>query len=176
MTQIISLDAFRQNRATLLADIRGETPEETTVPITQASALLPALVEVTADGQFFDYGRILMRTMRRMVAEVLKEVETNGLPTGSTILIQFETIAPGVEMPPHLLDAFPREMTIILDQWWKDLFVTETGMTVTLSFYGQAETLTIPFSAMRAMHDPNCGFAVSMVPAPSPEPHNPQIA
>lgn len=175
MTQIISLDAIRQKRAALLADIRGDEPEAT-VPIVQASAD-PVPLALTQDGKFFDYNVIVTHAMQGMVRSLFAEIAVNGLPSGSVIYLEFATIAPGVQMPPHLLDAFPREMTLLFDQWWKDLFVSAEGITVTMSFYGQAETLVIPFGAMRAFADPHAGFAVSLVPPTSnPAPHGPQIA
>lgn len=69
------------------------------------------------------------------------------------------TIA-GVQIPPHLHEQYPKEMTIVLQYQYYGLVVTETGFSVTLSFNNIKERLTIPFGAITTFADPSVNFAL----------------
>ena len=68
--------------------------------------------------------------------------------------------APGVNIPNRLKERFPDEMTIVLQNKFWDLKVTETGFTVGLSFSQIPSTLIIPFSAITAFVDPAVDFGL----------------
>ena len=51
-------------------------------------------------------------------------------------------------------------MTIVLQNQFWDLKVTESGFEVGLSFDGHPETLGIPFSALKGFFDPSVPFGM----------------
>src|SRR3546814_11447472 len=57
-----------------------------------------------------------------------------GLPGGHHFYITFRTRAPGVNIPGHLLERFPEEMTIVIQNRYWDLSVSEDRFEVGLSF------------------------------------------
>ena len=75
------------------------------------------------------------------------------LPGNHHFYITFKTNAPGVSIPDRLKQRFPDEMTIVLQNKFWDLKVTEQGFSVGLSFNQIPSTLVVPFSAITAFVD-----------------------
>lgn len=106
------------------------------------------------------YDILAQEALRGVVRKVLSEVVKTGLPGEHHFFISFVTRAPGVRMSQRLLDQYDKEMTIVLQNQYWDLKVTETGFEVGLSFDGQHEALAIPFSALKGFFDPSVQFAL----------------
>lgn len=107
-----------------------------------------------------NYGQLMQRAMRRMMAEVLAIVAEDGLPGDHHFYISFETEHPGVDIPDWLRESYPEEMTIVLQEWFDDLAVTPDRFSVTLNFSNRPETLVIPFAAVRTFVDPSVKFGL----------------
>lgn len=108
------------------------------------------------------YDEIVQEALRAVVGRVLGQVESTGgsLPGNHHFYITFKTGAPGVAIPDRLKERFPDEMTIVLQNKFWDLRVTEDGFTVGLSFNQIPSTLIIPFSAITAFVDPAVDFGL----------------
>lgn len=106
------------------------------------------------------YDILAQEALRGVVRKVLSEVVKTGLPGEHHFFISFVTRAPGVRMSQRLLDQYDKEMTIVLQNQYWDLKVSETGFEVGLSFDGQHENLVIPFSALKGFFDPSVQFAL----------------
>ncbi|MGL5838036.1 MAG: SspB family protein [Sphingorhabdus sp.] len=119
------------------------------------------------------YDDVVQEALRAVVSRVLGEVAANGLPGEHHFYITFKTRAPGVNIPVHLMERFPDEMTIVLQHKYWDLKVEEEHFEVGLSFSQVPSHLSIPFSAITAFVDPAVDFALQFhVEADSgPEPH-----
>jgi hypothetical protein len=107
-----------------------------------------------------NYGQLMQKAMRRMTAEVLGHVAEHGLPGDHHFYISFETGHPGVDMPDWLRDTYPEEMTIVLQDWFADLAVTQDRFSVTLNFSDQPQALVIPLDAIRTFVDPSVKFGL----------------
>lgn len=121
------------------------------------------------------YDEIVQEALRAVVGRVLGQVERDGgLPGDHHFYITFKTQAAGVTIPRHLVERFPDEMTIVLQNKFWDLKVGETAFQVSLTFNQVAAQLTVPFSAITAFVDPAVNFALQFQAqdGPSgPEPH-----
>ncbi|HEY0027130.1 MAG TPA: ClpXP protease specificity-enhancing factor SspB [Allosphingosinicella sp.] len=107
------------------------------------------------------YDEIVQEALRAVVGRVLGEVETTGvLPGEHHFYITFKTAAVGVDIPRHLSERFPDEMTIVIQNRFWDLKVNEDGFEVGLSFNQQAAKLVIPFAAITGFVDPAVNFAL----------------
>ncbi len=114
-----------------------------------------------APDSLIPYDEIVQEALRAVVGRVLGEVEKNGgLPGGHHFYITFKTGAAGVDIPRHLVERFPDEMTIVIQIRYWDLAVTETGFTVGLSFNQVGSLLVIPFAAVTGFVDPAVNFAL----------------
>ena len=107
------------------------------------------------------YDEIVQEALRAVVGRVLGEVEATGrLPGEHHFYITFKTAAPGVEIPRHLSERFPDEMTIVIQNRFWDLKVRDDGFEVGLSFNQAPAKLVIPFAAITGFVDPAVNFAL----------------
>jgi hypothetical protein len=107
------------------------------------------------------YDEIVQEALRAVVGRVLREVEsTGGLPGEHHFYITFKTHAAGVDIPKHLTERFPDEMTIVLQNKFWDLRVQADGFSVGLSFNQMPAKLVIPFAAITGFVDPAVDFAL----------------
>lgn len=106
------------------------------------------------------YDILAQEALRGVVRKVLSEVARTGLPGEHHFFISFVTKATGVRISQRLLEKYDKEMTIVLQNQFWDLKVTETGFEVGLSFDGQREILGIPFAAIKGFFDPSVQFGL----------------
>ena len=107
-----------------------------------------------------DYQELLDQALRGVVRSALRIVEENGLPGKHHIYVSFLTQYPGVIMANHLLEKYPQEITIVLQNQFWDLSVSEEAFELTLSFGGSPEQLTVPFQALSGFADPSVQFGL----------------
>ncbi|MGF1552820.1 MAG: SspB family protein [Paracoccaceae bacterium] len=107
-----------------------------------------------------NYGRIMERAMRSVLADVLGLVAEDGLPGEHYFYITFDTRHPGVDIDDTLRRQYPEQMTIVLQHEFSDLAVTPDRFTVTLSFSGRAQVLVVPFAAVHTFADPSANFGL----------------
>ncbi len=121
------------------------------------------------------YDEIVQEALRAVVGRVLRQVENTGggLPGAHHFYITFKTQAPGVDIPRHLVERFPDEMTIVLQNKFWDLKVRDDLFQVSLTFNQVAALLIIPFAAITAFVDPAVNFALQfqVQSDEAPEPH-----
>jgi len=114
-----------------------------------------------APDSLIPYDEIVQEALRAVVGRVLGEVERNGgLPGEHHFYITFKTGAAGVDIPQHLVERFPDEMTIVIQNRYWDLKVKPDGFEVGLSFNQVPARLIIPFSAVTGFVDPAVNFAL----------------
>lgn len=114
----------------------------------------------------YHYDKLVERALRGVIRDVLKRVAQEGLRSAHHFFIGFATQAPGVVMPPRLVERFPNEITIVLQHQFWDLEVGEEAFSVSLSFDKQIERLTIPFAAITSFADPSVEFALAFAEQP----------
>ncbi|WP_380873024.1 hypothetical protein ACFB49_39010 [Sphingomonas sp. DBB INV C78] len=115
----------------------------------------------TPPDSLIPYDEIVQDALRAVVGRVLGEVQANGgLPGQHHFYITFKTGAPGVDIPQHLIERFPDEMTIIIQHRFWDLKVRPDAFEVGLSFNQVPAKLVIPFAAVTGFVDPAVNFAL----------------
>jgi hypothetical protein len=106
------------------------------------------------------YDVMVERALRGVLRETLDHVAEHGLPGEHHLYITFRTEHPEVEIPAHLHERYPSEMTIVLQHQFWGLEIGEDGFAVTLSFSDVPERLSIPFQAVIAFADPSVRFGL----------------
>ena len=154
---------------------RGMMPQTPLDPA-RAKRHLRGMSDTTPDS-LIPYDEIVQEALRAVVGRVLGEVEASGsaLPGNHHFYITFKTHGPGVQIPQHLKTRFPDEMTIVLQNKFWDLRVSEGSFSVGLSFNQMPATLIIPFSAITAFVDPAVDFGLQFQAVAldnAPEPHD----
>ena len=116
----------------------------------------------TAPDSLIPYDEIVQEALRAVVGRVLGQVEASGgmLPGDHHFYITFKTGAPGVDIPAHLRERFPDEMTIVLQNKFWDLVVDDDLFSVGLSFNQIPSKLVVPFAAITAFVDPAVDFGL----------------
>ncbi|MDX1710555.1 MAG: ClpXP protease specificity-enhancing factor SspB [Rhodovibrionaceae bacterium] len=106
------------------------------------------------------YDRMVEDALRGVVRQALTYVCDNGLPGEHHFYITFRTDYPGVDIPAHLHERYPSEMTIVLQYQYWDLQVEPDYFEVTLSFADVPEQLHIPYDAVVSFADPAVRFGL----------------
>ncbi|MDQ7080507.1 MAG: ClpXP protease specificity-enhancing factor SspB [Paracoccaceae bacterium] len=119
-----------------------------------------------------NYGQLMHQAMRGLIAQVLSDVARDGLPGEHHFFITFTTNHPGVDLPDWLRERYPDEMTIVMQEWFKDLTVDDQAFSVTLNFGNQEVPMTIPLDAILTFVDPSVEFGLRFEAAEgeNPEP------
>lgn len=107
-----------------------------------------------------DYGQLMYKALRGLIAELLAQVAREGLPGKHHFFITFDTTHPGVDMAPSLRRRYPGAMTIVMQDWFTDLAVMKDRFTVTLNFGDVPEPIVIPFEAIKTFVDPSVEFGL----------------
>jgi len=107
-----------------------------------------------------NYELLVEEALRSVVRSSLRIAQENGLPGETHFFITFLTTYPGVQIPDRLRDSHPEKMTIILQHQFWDLHTDLQEFSVTLSFGGERENLTIPFMSVIDFNDPSVGFGL----------------
>lgn len=117
------------------------------------------------------YDEIVQEALRAVVGRVLDQVAGRGgvLPGAHHFFITFRTRAPGVDVPQRLIDRFPEEMTIVLQNRFWDLKVDAEKFSVGLSFNQIPSKLVIPFAAITGFQDPAVSFELRFQAQEGPE-------
>lgn len=107
-----------------------------------------------------NYGQLTQKAFRGLMADVLSLVAREGLPGDHHFFITFDTTHPGVDMAESLKARYPKEMTIVLQEWFADLAVMKDRFTVTLNFGNVPEPMVVPFDAILTFVDPSVEFGL----------------
>jgi hypothetical protein len=116
-----------------------------------------------------DYGSLMHAAMRGLIQQVLTDVAQNGLPGAHHFFITFDTMHPDVELADWLSDRYPEEMTIVVQNWFDNLEVTDDGFSITLNFGDSPEPLYIPYDAIKTFVDPSVEFGLRFETSEAPD-------
>ena len=106
------------------------------------------------------YDKLMDNALRGAIRSIIEDVAENGLPGDHQFYITFLTTYPGVRLPSYLLDEYPQELTIVLQNKFWELDVSENSFSVTLSFNKRHENICIPFAALKSFADPSVKFGL----------------
>src|SRR5262245_24733524 len=106
------------------------------------------------------YEALADKALRSVVKEALKRVEKQGLIGAHHFYLTFKTRDPGVELPEFLVERYPEEMTIVLQNQFWGLKVSDDKFEVSLTFQKMPTALVIPFAALTAFVDPGVQFGL----------------
>ncbi|MFK7940303.1 MAG: SspB family protein [Roseovarius sp.] len=107
-----------------------------------------------------DYGKLMHRAMRSLIQDVLSDVQATGLPGAHHFFITFDTTHPQARIADWLRERYPSEMTVVMQNWFDALEVTDDGFSVTLNFGDAPENLHVPFDSIKTFVDPSVEFGL----------------
>lgn len=98
-----------------------------------------------------DYQKSLSCAKFQVIKKALDTILDNVFTPHLEIL--FFTQFNGVVIPDYLKESYPTQMLIILQHQFYSLKVLEDKFSVSLSFCGKQEQVTVPFFAISEFHD-----------------------
>lgn len=107
-----------------------------------------------------NYGRMMQRALRSVMAEALGTVAENGLPGDHHFYITIDTQHPQTDLPDWLRAEYPEQITIVLQFEFSDLGVTSDGFSVRMSFANRPAAIYAPFDAVLTFVDPSVEFGL----------------
>jgi hypothetical protein len=107
-----------------------------------------------------NYGQLVQKAFRGVMIDALSEVAENGLPGEHYFYVTFDTTHPGVDMSDALMERYPEEMMVVMQEWFENLAVMNDRFTVTLNFDNVPEPIVIPFDAVKSFADPSENFGL----------------
>ncbi len=111
-----------------------------------------------------DYEYLTDSAMRVLIKNVLTSISNHGITGEHHFHVSFMTQYDRVVIPKYLAERYPNEITIALQNQFKNLEVYEDSFGVDLSFSGKETRLVIPFCAVTAFADPSVDFTLRMNP------------
>lgn len=107
-----------------------------------------------------NYELLVENALKDVVRSALMITQETGLPGETHFFITFNTNQDDVNIPDRLKESHPDKMTIIIQHQFWDLVVDQSHFEITLSFGGQKEQLSVPFTAITEFNDPSAGFGL----------------
>jgi hypothetical protein len=107
-----------------------------------------------------DYGNLMHKAMRSLIQEVLTDVRDKGLPGAHHFFITFDTTHADARLADWLKERYPSEMTVVMQNWYDELEVTDAGFSVTLNFGDAPENLYVPYDSIETFVDPSVEFGL----------------
>jgi len=111
---------------------------------------------------YIDYDKLQDNALRQIIRQVLETTVEKGILGNHHFYITFATNHPGVVVPAYLLDLYPDEMTIVLQEEFWDLKVTDKYFSVTLCFDDLNHSLLIPFDSITSFFDPFADYEINL--------------
>ena len=94
---------------------------------------------------FIDYGQRINTAILGVIKDILKDLSESKISSNHCFYISFKTKDKDVDISTNLLKEYPNEMTIVLQNQYWDLDVKKNSFSVTLSFNGKQEKLSIGY-------------------------------
>lgn len=107
-----------------------------------------------------NYGQMMERALRGVMAEALAEVAARGLPGDHHFYITFASTHGAARLPDWLREKYPDQITIVMQHEYDGLEVEPEGFRVRLSFSSRMADLYVPFDAVLTFVDPSVEFGL----------------
>lgn len=108
-----------------------------------------------------NYQNILNKNLLKVFIEIIKEIETNGLSGSNHLYVTFATKNSNTLVPEWLLEKYPTEMTIVVQNEYYHLTVKKNYFTIGLSFNNTKTDLKISFESIISFVDPSVNFGLN---------------
>ena len=107
-----------------------------------------------------NYEEIIKDSLKIAIKKLLLDVSLKGLPGDHHFYISFITNFPGVKIAERMMQDYPNEMTIVIQNWFENLHVDDKSFSIVLNFKNKPEKLNIPFESIISFSDPSVNFSL----------------
>ena len=114
-----------------------------------------------SDFKMINYQDILNKNLLKVFKEILKEIEKNGLNGKNHLYVTFKTKNRNTLIPKWLLEKYPTEMTIVIQNEYYHLAVNKNDFNIGLSFNNLKTNLKISYDSVISFADPSSNFGLN---------------
>lgn len=107
-----------------------------------------------------DYSQMVEDALKGVVRKAMQTAATDGLHGNHHFYVTFLTRHDGVELPDHLLNRYPNDITIVLQHQYWDMQVGDDAFEVSLSFNKLPTRIRVPWEAITSFADPSVQFGL----------------
>ena len=112
--------------------------------------------------KFLDYSKLIKSNLLNVVKYALEKTSEYGLSDGHHFYITFNTRAKNNNIPKYLLNDYPENMMIVIENEYWNLKVYDDYFSIDLKFKGKIETLKILFDSVINFVDPSVSFNLNL--------------
>lgn len=113
---------------------------------------------------YLNYEQMIDAALLSVVRDALRQIEKDGLKGDHHFYLSFLTQFPGVVLPADIRQAYPEEITIVLQHEFWNLKVDAEKVCVDVKFDDRVETVEVPFQAVSHVSDPAVNFELEFNP------------
>ena len=113
---------------------------------------------------YLNYEQMIDAALLSVVRDALRQIEKEGLKGDHHFYLSFLTQYPGVILPEDIRQAYPEEITIVLQHEFWNLKVDLEKVSVDVKFDDRVETIEVPFQAVSHVSDPAVNFELEFNP------------
>jgi hypothetical protein len=104
------------------------------------------------------------KALHGVLYEILTKASRDGLKGNQHFYVTFLTAHPDVQIPQHLKDEYPEEITVVLQHQFENLIISKDQFSVDLYFNDALENIKVPFSALISFLDPAVNWGLNFEP------------
>ncbi|ADE30286.1 SspB family protein [Rickettsia prowazekii] len=108
-----------------------------------------------------EYKKFVNEYMLEFVKKILTKIQHENLYWDQLIYISYRTDNPAVILPSKVKQAYPKQITIVLQYQFENLTVKDNGFSLTVSFDGVKEIIYIPFDSLISFVDSNNNYSLT---------------
>lgn len=113
---------------------------------------------------YLNYEQMIDAALLSVVRDALRQIEKEGLKGDHHFYLSFLTHFPGVVLPEDMRQAYPDEITIVLQHEFWNLKVDPDKVSVDVKFDERVSTVEVPFQAISHVSDPAVNFELEFNP------------
>lgn len=106
----------------------------------------------------FDFKNWLNNAFLDVIKKSIEVVASKGLVNNHHFYVNFTTNHKFVVMEPTLLQQYPKEITIVIQNQYSNIYVNEIGFGITLMFGGKPSAMFIPWASINSFYNPAIGL------------------
>ena len=108
-----------------------------------------------------NYQNILNKNLLKVFIEILQNIEKSGLSGSNHLYVTFATDNLNTSIPKWLMDKYPTEMTIVIQNEYNYIIVKKNYFNIGLSFNNIKTDLKISYKSIISFVDPSANFGLN---------------
>ncbi len=105
-----------------------------------------------------EYQKVVDKHILNVFKDIINHIKLNGLSNNNHLYVTFLTNHKETKIPDWIKEKYPKEMTIVIQYEFYDIFINENSFSITLSFDDIKANLEIGYESIISFADPSANF------------------